>query len=361
MNAVGPDGLRGMSAERGAQRRRRRRPDAGVSVLRRSGRQPVERGREPEGRIRRSRRRRCSRQRLDRETIDWVETWTQGSLGSLGRFQLRERLGDGGFGQVFRAYDPRLDRDVALKVLKQPDPSERVMERFFREARAVARLDHPNIVAVHDAGFDDGRCWVAYQLVSGRTALVVSRPPSDGRRSTAARIIRDLADALDHAHQHGSRASRPQAGQRADRRPGPAAPDRLRPGPPVRPRVGPDPRRRDRRDAGLHEPRAGHRPEPAGRRAERRLQPGRHLLRAALRRVGRRNPARDQRSELGRPRRRRSAAASARSTARSAPARAICAKAMAVDPVGPLPVRPRAWPTSSTPGCGGSDDRGRSD
>ncbi len=57
---------------------------------------------------------------------------------------------------------------MAVKVLKQPNPSERVMERFFREARAVARLDHPNIVAVHDAGFDDGRCWVAYQLVGGR-------------------------------------------------------------------------------------------------------------------------------------------------------------------------------------------------
>ena len=93
--------------------------------------------------------------------IDWVQTWARGSLGSLGRFQLRERLGDGGFGQVFRAYDPRLDRDVAIKVLKQPNPSEKVMERFFREARAVARLDHPYIVAVHDAGFDSNRCWVA--------------------------------------------------------------------------------------------------------------------------------------------------------------------------------------------------------
>ena len=103
------------------------------------------------------------------ETIDWFATWdARARWVHSGRFQLRERLGDGGFGQVFLAYDPRLDRDVAIKVLKQPNPSERVMERFFREARAVARLDHPNIVAVHDAGFDDGRCWVAYQLVGGR-------------------------------------------------------------------------------------------------------------------------------------------------------------------------------------------------
>ena len=100
--------------------------------------------------------------------VEWVTNWSRGSLGSLGRFQLRERLGDGGFGEVFRAYDPRLDRDVAIKILKLADPDERVMERFFREARAAARLDHPNIVAVHDSGFDAGRCWVAYQLVSGR-------------------------------------------------------------------------------------------------------------------------------------------------------------------------------------------------
>ena len=138
----------------------------------------------------------------DPETIDWTTTWTRGSLGSLGRFQLRERLGDGGFGQVYLAYDPRLDRDVAIKVLRQPEPTDRVMERFFREARAVARLDHPNIVAVHDAGFDDGRCWVAYQFVSGRS-LWWYRDRQRMDPATVARIIRDLADALVTAHSMG--------------------------------------------------------------------------------------------------------------------------------------------------------------
>jgi serine/threonine protein kinase len=136
------------------------------------------------------------------ETTDWVKTWTRGSLGSLGRFQLRDRLGDGGFGQVFRAYDPRLDRDVAVKVLKQPNPNDRVMERFFREARAVARLDHPNIVPVHDAGYDGGRCWVAYQLVSGRS-LWWYRDQRRMDATTAAGIVRALADALDHSHHMG--------------------------------------------------------------------------------------------------------------------------------------------------------------
>ncbi len=135
-------------------------------------------------------------------SLGWTETWSRGSLGSLGRFQLRERLGDGGFGQVFLAFDPRLDRDVALKVLKQPNPSERVMERFFREARAAARLDHPNIVAVHDAGFDEGRCWVAFHFVSGRP-LNWYRDQHRLDPPTAARILRDLADAVDHAHRQG--------------------------------------------------------------------------------------------------------------------------------------------------------------
>ena len=135
-------------------------------------------------------------------SLDWTETWSRGSLGSLGRFQLRERLGDGGFGQVFLAFDPRLDRDVALKVLKQPDPNERVMERFFREARAAARLDHPNIVAVHDAGFANGRCWVAFHFVSGRP-LNWYRDQHRLDPPTAARTLRDLADAVDHAHRQG--------------------------------------------------------------------------------------------------------------------------------------------------------------
>ena len=125
------------------------------------------------------------------ESIDWAKTWDRGSLGSLGRFQLRERLGEGGFGEVFLAYDPRLDRDVAVKVLKQANPNERVMGRFFREARAVARLDHPNIVSVHDAGFDNGRCWVAYQHVAGQP-LWLYRNQHQMDPTTAARIIRAL-------------------------------------------------------------------------------------------------------------------------------------------------------------------------
>ena len=127
-------------------------PDA-LPALRRDDRQPAERDGDADQRLHPAARPSATRPTRRHR---WTETWTKGSLGTLGRFQLRELLGDGGFGQVYQAYDPRLDRDVALKVLKQADPGERVMQRFFREARAAARLEHPNIVAVYDAGCDDG-------------------------------------------------------------------------------------------------------------------------------------------------------------------------------------------------------------
>ncbi len=127
-----------------------------------------------------------------------------GTSSQIGRFQVRERLGGGGFGDVYRAYDPRLDRDVALKVLKDPHPTSRMMERFFREARAAARLDHASIVPLHDAGRDEGRCWIAYQFVEGNTLdrLLINRvtPPD---YLLLARLIRSLADGLDHAHRRG--------------------------------------------------------------------------------------------------------------------------------------------------------------
>jgi eukaryotic-like serine/threonine-protein kinase len=135
-------------------------------------------------------------------TVEWESNWERGSIGRLGRFHFRDRLGDGGFGQVYLAYDPRLDRDVAVKVLKQPRPSARIMERFFREARAAARLDNPNIVAVHDAGYTDGRCWVAYQLVNGRP-LSWFRDQRRLEPAKVAKIIHDLAVAIEHAHRVG--------------------------------------------------------------------------------------------------------------------------------------------------------------
>ena len=86
----------------------------------------------------------------------------------IDRFRIEEPLGEGGMGRVFRAYDERLDRRVAIKVLvRDEDPDART--RLVREARAVAQLDHPNVVAVYDVGEVEGSPYIAMELVQGRS------------------------------------------------------------------------------------------------------------------------------------------------------------------------------------------------
>lgn len=84
------------------------------------------------------------------------------------RYELLERLGTGGMAVVYRAHDLRLDRYVAIKILREnysPDPAFR--ERFHQEARAAANLSHPNIVTVHDFGYDNGRLYIVMEYVPG--------------------------------------------------------------------------------------------------------------------------------------------------------------------------------------------------
>jgi serine/threonine protein kinase len=89
----------------------------------------------------------------------------------VGRYIIVRMLGEGGMGVVYVARDPQLDRDVALKLVRSAsDPSEYAKARTLREAKAMARLNHPNVVAVYDAGEHDGRVFIAMELIaSGRT------------------------------------------------------------------------------------------------------------------------------------------------------------------------------------------------
>jgi len=119
------------------------------------------------------------------------------------QLEIIEILGRGGMGAVYKARQPRLDRMVALKVLspdKQDDP--RFAERFEREARTLARLHHPNIVAIHDFGEVDGRFYLLMEYVDGLTLrqLFQARPLSPEEALT---IVPKICEALHYAHQQG--------------------------------------------------------------------------------------------------------------------------------------------------------------
>ncbi|MER7007318.1 protein kinase [Dactylosporangium sp. NPDC000555] len=120
-----------------------------------------------------------------------------------GRYELRSVIGRGGMAEVWQAVDARLGRPVAVKLLHDKgsaDPS--LPKRFEREARTVARLSHPNIVAVHDVGVDDGTPYLVMELVQGRSlADELAAGPLDPRR--AVRLAEQVCDALAAAHDAG--------------------------------------------------------------------------------------------------------------------------------------------------------------
>jgi serine/threonine protein kinase len=86
----------------------------------------------------------------------------------LGRYKLQREIGRGGMGVVHAAFDPDLERKVALKVLKG-DVDDQARQRLLREARAMARLTHPNVVTVHEVGSVGGRDYIAMELIDGVT------------------------------------------------------------------------------------------------------------------------------------------------------------------------------------------------
>jgi serine/threonine protein kinase/WD40 repeat protein len=119
----------------------------------------------------------------------------------LGPYEVLEPLGAGGMGEVYRARDPRLDRDVALKVLRPEvasDPDR--LRRFEREAKTVAALNHPHILTVHDVGTREGVPYVVTELLEGETLREVLKrrdPTQKQVLSFAAQIARGLAAAHD--------------------------------------------------------------------------------------------------------------------------------------------------------------------
>lgn len=127
---------------------------------------------------------------------------------TLGKYRLLEKLGQGGMAQVYKAYQPDLDRYVAIKILHPHLTGDEDFEaRFRREARAVAALEHPNILRVYDFDTQEGVAFLVMEYLEGTTLKERLRDlvGQGGRMDLkeVGRIVCALADALDHAHRQG--------------------------------------------------------------------------------------------------------------------------------------------------------------
>ncbi len=127
------------------------------------------------------------------------------AIGSqVAGYQIVEQIGRGGMAVVYRAFDSRLDRSVALKILA-PDLARDApfRQRFLREMRAAAAVDHPHIVPVFDAGDADGNLYIAMRYVSGQDMRTLLDREHTLAAIRTAHVITQVASALDEAHSHG--------------------------------------------------------------------------------------------------------------------------------------------------------------
>src|SRR3979490_747550 len=121
----------------------------------------------------------------------------------LGRYRILGELGRGAMGMVYRAVNPVIEREVAVKTLLPDLPEDVVDEvriRFLREARSAGRLSHPNIVTIFDVGQEGDTAYIAMELLQGRSLHQMLKDPERIPFHTAADIIAQVAEALEHAH-----------------------------------------------------------------------------------------------------------------------------------------------------------------
>jgi serine/threonine protein kinase len=129
---------------------------------------------------------------------------TRGLGRTIGRYKILKVLGSGSMGSVFLAHDSQLDRQVALKAPRlEHDSTGELSQRLYREARAAATLNHPNICPIYDVSEHEGTCFIAMGYVSGQplAAYVASKKRQPERES--AKVVRKIALALEEAHAHG--------------------------------------------------------------------------------------------------------------------------------------------------------------
>jgi len=121
-----------------------------------------------------------------------------------GRYELADRLGSGGMSSVYKATDRVLERTVAVKILAEHlSDDDKFVARFRREALAVARLIHPNIVQVYDTGVDDGRHYIVMEYVEGRSGAQLLQARGSLGPAVAVEIGTQACAGLDYAHRQG--------------------------------------------------------------------------------------------------------------------------------------------------------------
>jgi serine/threonine-protein kinase len=126
--------------------------------------------------------------------------------GRLGRYEVLGELGRGAMGVVYKARDPIIDRVVAVKTIhsgRSGEAAAAFTERFFQEARSAGRLNHPNIVTIHDAGEADGQAYIAMELLEGRSLRDMLDEHAPLPVARAIEIAGQVARGLAYAHEHG--------------------------------------------------------------------------------------------------------------------------------------------------------------
>ncbi|OGA32126.1 MAG: cag pathogenicity island protein Cag6 [Betaproteobacteria bacterium RIFCSPLOWO2_12_FULL_64_23] len=129
------------------------------------------------------------------------------STVKLGKYELRRELGRGAMGVVYEAFDPSIERIVALKTIRSDQlesaEGQDVVGRFQREAKAAGRLNHPNIVSIYDFGEDNGTSFIAMEFVSGRELKSYFDNNERFPMADIVRVMSQLLDALEYSHQYG--------------------------------------------------------------------------------------------------------------------------------------------------------------
>jgi serine/threonine protein kinase len=124
-------------------------------------------------------------------------------IETIGRYEVVQRLGSGGMGEVYLALDPTIGRYVAIKLLRRGVETAELRQRFLREARAAGQLDHPNIVTIFDVQDDDGRLFLAMEYIRGRTIADIIEQKDPLSLVRKLEILEAVCSGLAHAHAAG--------------------------------------------------------------------------------------------------------------------------------------------------------------